>query len=350
MGSRYKRHRGFTLIELLVVVAIIALLISILLPALSRAKEQAKIATCLANLRGIGEGGYSYLLEYGDIPWAFPSPYQIYNKTHYWGLFTEFIWGGGRSDKHPSGAAWQSEGGLGASPNGSDVWRLPPRYRPMNPYLAPQVDWDNPERDGGHTPRMGLPMQLPNFFKCPSDSTVNVPMVGASNLDVEGNTAFTTWSWWGTSYPTNWYWPYYYEQAPPGNQPPYSGSNQFLKILGAMRDSNGMQIPGLGRYMLSDDMHGRWASEFIIFYENRLNYAMEGARPPGYTGSNEPKNLIGWHKQWDMHCALFRDGGARYQRYDTRYVWGTNWTTWPNKPWKGSWEAYNETTPENPNP
>jgi prepilin-type N-terminal cleavage/methylation domain-containing protein len=63
--------KGFTLIELLVVVAIIALLISILLPSLSRARELAKRLVCAANVKGIGTAFKIYSNE-NQEQWATP--------------------------------------------------------------------------------------------------------------------------------------------------------------------------------------------------------------------------------------------------------------------------------------
>ncbi len=67
-----KKKKGFTLIELLVVVAIIALLISILLPSLSRARELSKRLVCGANIKGIGTSCKIYANE-NDEMWPLPA-------------------------------------------------------------------------------------------------------------------------------------------------------------------------------------------------------------------------------------------------------------------------------------
>lgn len=69
-----KRH-GFTLIELLVVVSIIALLVSILLPALSKARRQAKVVVCLSNQHSIYVAVVLYANDYRDfLPGNYDGP------------------------------------------------------------------------------------------------------------------------------------------------------------------------------------------------------------------------------------------------------------------------------------
>ena len=61
------KRKGFTLIELLVVIGIIALLVSILMPALSRAKELAKRTVCSTNLKGMGTATAIYMNDNSKI-------------------------------------------------------------------------------------------------------------------------------------------------------------------------------------------------------------------------------------------------------------------------------------------
>ena len=82
----------------------------------------------------------------------------------------------------------------------------------MNRYFGPTVSWDRDPKE-----RTMRPMDLPEFFKCPSDCTFSVPMTYSRNADIRDETAWTTWEFWGTSYPINWYWVYYYLGAEAGD-------------------------------------------------------------------------------------------------------------------------------------
>jgi len=267
-------EKGFTLIELLVVVAIIALLISILLPSLSSAREQARQAKCLANLKTIGTVMNMYFNEQRD--WF---PFEKMNwppdgrpDNRKW-VLTAFYYGG-----HP--------GRPGGTPFDLPAFRTSFRGRPFNPYLFDNL-MDRVEQNSEvNTAEFEERRKGWEIFQCPSDT-------GAfAQYDTYSDNGWVAplHYHYGASYDINyhyvWLWaasnsrlgrPHRPFTERGRNRPLYlERANKFLR---AQRE--------------------RQAARFVVLYEDPFDSAQ-------WNGIQR----VGWHKRLNRHSFLLLDGHA----------------------------------------